>query len=72
MRRWLIWLLMLILSFGLGGSAQAEVTPAQLQAVTQLWQTSAHALSEVNCSSCHQAETTQTFVARPSFESCQS
>ena len=35
-------------------AAVANITQAQLDEITQLWQTSAHALTEVNCSSCHQ------------------
>jgi hypothetical protein len=48
------------------------VNQAQLEESTQLWQTSAHALNEVNCSSCHQDADTQAFVANPDYESCQS
>ncbi|MEO1133854.1 MAG: hypothetical protein AAFX40_14255 [Cyanobacteria bacterium J06639_1] len=39
---------------------------------TELWQGSAHALQEVNCSSCHQPEETGEFVAQPGLETCQS
>ncbi|MEL6496457.1 MAG: cytochrome c3 family protein [Cyanobacteria bacterium J06623_7] len=49
-----------------------SVSQAQLQKIEQQWQTSAHALAEVNCSSCHQNEETQKFVAKPTEESCQS
>ncbi|MDB9527302.1 cytochrome c3 family protein [Oscillatoria sp. CS-180] len=48
------------------------VDPAKLDESTQLWQTSAHALNNVNCSSCHQADDTKAFVAQPGIESCQS
>ena len=49
-----------------------NVSKAQLQKIEQQWQTSAHALAEVNCSSCHQNEETKAFVAKPTEESCKS
>ncbi len=49
-----------------------NVSQAQLQKIEQQWQTSAHALAEVNCSSCHQNEETNQFVAKPTEESCRS
>jgi len=49
-----------------------KVTQAQLSKIEQQWQTSAHALAEVNCSSCHQNEETKNFVAQPTEESCKS
>ena len=49
-----------------------SVSQAQLQQIEQQWQTSAHALAEVNCSSCHQNEETKAFIAQPTYESCQS
>ena len=49
-----------------------KVSQAQLQKIEQQWQTSAHALADVNCSSCHQNEETKKFVARPTEESCKS
>ena len=51
-------------------TAQA-VDQAKVDEATQLWQTSAHALSEINCSSCHQAAETKEFVSQPGVESCQ-
>ena len=48
------------------------VTKAELSKIEQQWQTSAHALAEVNCSSCHQNEETKAFVAKPTEESCRS
>ncbi len=39
--------------------------------ILQLWQGSVHALSDVNCSSCHQDQETQAFVAEPTFNTCQ-
>ncbi|GAB4537657.1 MAG: hypothetical protein Tsb0014_26650 [Pleurocapsa sp.] len=49
-----------------------EITQKQLEEINQLWQTSAHALAEVNCSSCHQDENTKQFLAHPTEESCRS
>jgi len=48
------------------------VDQAVVQDATQLWQGSAHALNDINCSSCHQASETQAFVLSPKEESCQS
>ncbi|MEO1669756.1 MAG: cytochrome c3 family protein [Cyanobacteria bacterium J06631_2] len=48
------------------------VSKTQLTEIEQQWQTSAHALAEVNCSSCHQSEETKKFVAKPTEESCKS
>lgn len=47
------------------------VDQAQIDAATQRWQTSAHALNDINCSSCHEASGTPTFLAQPGVESCQ-
>jgi hypothetical protein len=49
------------------GSDQALVDES-----TQLWQGSAHALNDVNCSSCHQNAETKAFMAHPDQESCRS
>lgn len=48
------------------------VDQAAVDAATQLWQESAHAFNDINCSSCHQDADTKAFVAQPSQESCQS
>ena len=48
------------------------VSQAQLTKIEQQWQTSAHALADVNCSSCHQNEETKQFIAKPTQESCKS
>lgn len=54
-------------------AATAEViSPEHLQEINQLWRKSSHALAEVNCSSCHQAEKTKELVVRPNYESCRS
>ncbi|MEM8605257.1 MAG: hypothetical protein AAGF24_15665, partial [Cyanobacteria bacterium P01_H01_bin.121] len=55
------------------GPAQADqVSEVELQEITALWQGSAHALGDINCSSCHQAKETKAFVTNPGQESCQS
>ncbi|MEM8829781.1 MAG: cytochrome c3 family protein [Cyanobacteria bacterium P01_G01_bin.19] len=65
--------LFLIFSLVFPQAALAEkVTQKQLQKIEQQWQTSAHALAEVNCSSCHQEQETKKFVAKPTEESCRS
>ncbi len=48
------------------------VDQAVVDETTQLWQGSAHALNDVNCSSCHQDDATKAFVAHPDQESCRS
>ena len=58
----------------LGGSpaiaAKDAVTEQTLKEITTQWETSAHALNDVNCASCHQNEETKAFVATPDHESC--
>ena len=48
------------------------VTPEQLEQINRSWQGSAHALTDVNCSSCHQDSDSSQFIARPTEASCQS
>jgi hypothetical protein len=48
------------------------VSEAELEDIHELWQGSAHALADVNCSSCHQQKESNAFVAHPDHESCQS
>lgn len=70
---WLIVLLIVTNCFFIAGVAKADkVTPTQLEEINQLWQKGAHALTEVNCSSCHQNEVTKELVAKPTAESCRS
>ena len=82
MKRW-IGLLLVLLCCWLGGTVSFSgalfgeqtalaASEAELQEIEEQWQSSAHALAEVNCSSCHQEEKTKKFVARPTQESCQS
>ncbi len=64
-----------IASLSLGNITPAladGVTEAELSEMTELWKGSAHALSEINCSSCHQDSETEAFVQKPNYESCQS
>ena len=69
----LIVLLFFVVNFCLVvPAAAANITQAQLDEITQLWQTSAHALTEVNCSSCHQDSETKQLVMKPTQESCRS
>ncbi len=50
----------------------SNISESQLQEIEQQWQSSIHALNEVNCSSCHINEDTQAFVSQPNQESCKS
>ena len=47
-------------------------TQESIDEATDLWNTSVHALNDVNCASCHQDKETKAFIAQPSYESCQS
>lgn len=49
-----------------------KISQSELNEINNLWRNSTHALANVNCSSCHQNETTNKFVAKPDRESCQS
>ena len=49
-----------------------KISQTQLTEIQELWQSSAHALAEVNCSSCHQEEKTKELVVKPTAESCRS
>ena len=53
-------------------SAVWAVDNAQLQDINTNWQQSAHALANVNCSSCHQNKPAKQVVQRPTQESCRS
>ena len=61
-----------VLLWGLWMGPAIAVSDADLQQMTTQWQTSAHALAEVNCTSCHQDPETKKMVSRPTHESCQS
>lgn len=58
--------------FVMGEARADKVTQSQLEEIKQQWRGSAHALAEVNCSSCHQDEATKQLVAQPTQESCRS
>ncbi|MEL6456318.1 MAG: hypothetical protein AAFQ40_16595 [Cyanobacteria bacterium J06623_5] len=60
-----------LVMFGLGQPAIAA-TEQEVQEIVQQWESSAHALNDVNCASCHQHEETKEFIANPNQESCQS
>ncbi|MEM9804356.1 MAG: cytochrome c3 family protein [Cyanobacteria bacterium P01_D01_bin.56] len=55
-------------------NAQSSVatTEQELNDITSQWRTSAHALNDINCSSCHENKETKEFMASPNHESCQS
>ncbi len=66
----MLGLLVLLTLLAIAQPAFAKVTEAELAQINQQWQGSAHALAEVNCSSCHRDEQTKAVVAQPSHESC--
>lgn len=53
------------------GSAAYAADQAALDRINQQWESSVHALNDVNCSSCHQGENSQEFISHPTGESCQ-
>ena len=63
--------LVVLLVFAMAPMASAT-TQQELDGITELWQTSAHALNDINCASCHQNSETKEFVAVPNHETCQS
>ena len=69
---WVMLLLFTVLTLTTWMQPAVAVSEAELQQITDRWQNSAHALAEVNCSSCHQDEATQKLVSQPTHESCQS
>ncbi|MCM1982602.1 hypothetical protein [Lyngbya confervoides] len=73
-RVWNRLIALLLCGFLWGGVPQTAlgIDAAQVDHVTQQWKESAHALNQVNCSSCHQTQTDHSFVAQPGYESCQS
>ena len=68
-----LFLLFLFVSYVFIPSALADkIAQSRLREIEQQWQSSVHALAEVNCSSCHQDEETKAFIAKPTEESCKS
>lgn len=66
-------LLAVLLSLGWDQQpAEAGISEADLQEINHLWRGSAHALAEVNCSSCHLEDQTKALITQPDHESCRS
>ena len=63
--------LSMFFSMGMASPTMAA-TEQEVTEATELWNTSVHALNDVNCASCHQDSETKEFIANPSYESCQS
>lgn len=55
-----------------GGVKAGSVSEETLTEINELWQDSAHAVADVNCSSCHLENESQEVIAQPSHESCRS
>ena len=73
MRGLIACLLTLLLVVGWTPAARANgLDQAAVDEATQLWQTSTHALNNINCSSCHENTKTKAFVVSPDHESCRS
>ncbi len=75
-KRWfgvISWCLVFFTSYIFSDAVLADsLSKTQLNKIEQQWQTSAHALAEVNCSSCHQNQETKAFIPKPTQESCKS
>ncbi|MBE9067825.1 cytochrome c3 family protein [Leptolyngbya cf. ectocarpi LEGE 11479] len=71
LRSFILMGVLMALTLGSGSAAHAT-TEQELSDINAQWQTSVHALNDVNCASCHQNKETQEFVAVPNHESCQS
>ena len=68
-----VFAVLLLVSVWIGPALPAmAVSQSELDEITVQWESSAHALNSINCSSCHQNNETKEFVAKPSYESCQS
>lgn len=72
MKRLTLLLLVGVTVWFWGVNGAIAVTQERLDEVTQQWRNSLHAVSEVNCSSCHQNKETKNIVQKPTYESCQS
>lgn len=74
MRQLMAFVMILLAVFYLGNAPgiAGTVSQAQLQQINQLWQGSAHAFAQVNCSTCHQQTQTQALIIQPTVESCRS
>jgi hypothetical protein len=71
MKRVLTVCLILFMLLGVSSPATA-ISEQTLDEITDLWQTSAHGLNDINCTSCHQNRETKAFITQPNQESCQS
>jgi len=74
MKQGFILIFALIALFLLTGAQvlAGSISQQKLNNINQLWQGSAHAMADVNCSSCHQTEENQQLVVQPNHESCRS
>lgn len=67
-------LLLLVISISLNGIFKpvlSQISEVDVQNVTQLWQSSAHAFADVNCSVCHLNDKND-LETYPTYETCQS
>ncbi|AFY70921.1 doubled CXXCH domain protein [Thalassoporum mexicanum PCC 7367] len=57
---------------GYSAFAQNGTSPSQedLAQITEQWQGSAHAIANINCSSCHLDQETEALISKPDHESC--
>ena len=67
-----LMVVLLVLGINHYQSNAQTIQPIQLEEINQQWQQSAHALADVNCSSCHLEKESQTLVTKPTVESCRS
>ena len=74
MKKVIALLLMLVAFFFLSGSLGwvETISQSHLDEINQLWRSSAHALADVNCSSCHLDGKTKELIVKPNQENCRS
>ena len=74
MKKAIVFLLVIVAFFFLSGAPGLadNISPARLDEINKLWRGSAHALADVNCSSCHLDGETKVLVKQPTQESCRS
>ena len=71
-RRLLALLMVVAVAFAGVTLPATAATQQEIDQITEAWETSSHALNDINCASCHQESETKAFVAEPSEESCRS
>ncbi len=74
MKKVIALLLVLVAFFFLSGAQgwAKTISQSHLDEINRLWRSSAHALADINCSSCHLDGKTKELIFKPNQESCRS